>query len=116
MFKTGIKIFFLLEFVTFFACPKKVTKEKTPKSNARDGFPRTCLRFQPFCSSSFAFAEIGSHANTTFSHPPRFRFPTAQNSIWTAWNRLTTQLLCTLVKFKLKSMLFGHISTYLGQQ
>jgi len=72
--KTGTKIFFL-EFVTFFDCPKKVTKEKTPKSNARDAFPRARIRFQPLCSSAFVFAEIGSHAITTFPHSPRFRSP-----------------------------------------
>ncbi len=45
-----------------------------------------------------------------------FGSPSAQNSIWTAWKELTTQLLYTLAQFKLNSMLFGQISNYLGQQ
>jgi hypothetical protein len=70
-------------FVTFFARPKKVTKEKTPKSNARDGFPHTCYRFQPLYTVFVPLAEIGTRAITSFAHSHDFG-PPRRISTWTA--------------------------------
>jgi len=50
--KIGIRIFYFLGFVTFFACPKKVTKEKTPKSNSRDGSLTLTTDFSPLAQHS----------------------------------------------------------------
>lgn len=66
-------------FVTFFARPKKVTKEKTPKSNARDGCPRACHRFQPFYISALSVAEIGTRAITLSPRGRDFGFRLVQN-------------------------------------
>ena len=73
--KTNIRELNFSSIVTFFVRPKKVTKEKTPKSNTRDGFPRACRRFQPLFPSSISLAEIGTHAITATTHNRDFGFP-----------------------------------------
>ena len=89
-------------FVTFFARPKKVTKEKTPKSNARDGLPRFRCRFQPSCALVLALAEIGTHAITSFarsrdfgSHPVHYMHSTELR----AYSMESQQIRIVLIEF-----------------
>jgi hypothetical protein len=101
-------------FVTFFARPKKVTKEKTPKSNARDGFPRACRRFQPFCALVLSLAEIGTHAITFSAHGRDFGFPSAQILQCTAsWAySMDSHSICT---FLIEFCPFLRLITYFGR-
>ncbi len=70
--------------VTFFARPKKVTKEKTPKSNTRDDFPRLCHRFQPSWARILFLAEIGTRVITFSTLRRDFGFLPTQNLRWKA--------------------------------